>query len=161
MDIPRFDTTGWTVDAFTEAAAELGGDSLSNPYPTYVAEAIETVATADLSNARHVGWQSLLFAGDEPIAAIECTADAKGALVHVCTIRETLPRRIVAALNVAEDHAMANEETPFALVSIPQAGLTLVWLPASDMVIELESEAAEPRRPAELADVIRSVLNSE
>lgn len=159
MTIPRFEQTPFSLDAFTAAAAGVRRRSsaarfLTTPHPSYVVHSARALAGEFPFDGRHVGWQTLLLEGETPCALIEAAPNAMGQLSVVSTIEGDLPVIFVDALAEAErTGAIPEDEGDYAIVSVPQIGLTALWLPDARVLISVG--------PDVLAEMPRGAVRDE
>jgi hypothetical protein len=143
MALPRFAHTPFTTDVFHRAAEEIprqkdGQRAITFPHPCFlVPSAIENFDSDALADVVHIGWQSILIEAEDPIALFQAVPNMMGELVNVSTIRGELPATIVRALAETEHEKLVAPHDDFAVVSVPQSALIVVWLPASRTVVSV------------------------
>jgi hypothetical protein len=126
---------------------------LTWPHATYV-------MFSNDDEPEHVGWETLVFDDEMAIASSEI-ALRDGRLEWVANCGELLARAVAKAMHRAEKFG-ATPDMQFAIVRVPQLGLSLLWLENGVCIPVLVPHVRRIVREAmslsEVAPLVESVL---
>ncbi len=104
---------------------------VSAPHPAYVLLSPDDAGAGSLE---HVGWQSLVFDGEEAVAIVDLAYLDKS-LRWVSTTTGAMPTALAAAMEEAEALGVADEGIDFAVLKVAHLGLSLLWIPENDAFV--------------------------